>query len=147
MMHIAIGSDHRGFLLKQYLIQDTFSQEIRWHDVGCYSLDICDYPIFAQKVCKLLLHESIDYGVLICGSGIGMSIAANRFRGIYAALAWNVDIARASKEDDNANILVFPADFISLQDGHDMMESWLNAVFKGGHHADRLIMIDSFGSM
>ena len=83
-----------------------------------------------------------DFAILLCSTGVGMSIAANRFPGIYAALVWNSKVARLSKEDDNSNILVFPSDFVSFGEIHEMIDEWLTANFKGDKYQDRLNMID-----
>jgi ribose 5-phosphate isomerase B len=143
-VHIAIGADHRGFILKKFLAAQKrigdFS--IEWDDVGTYNEERTDYPIFARKVVKLMQDEWVDVGIMACGTGIGMAIAANRFRGMYAGLVWNEEVARKAKEDDNINILVLPADFISLKEGYDIVLAWLNATFKGGRYQERLDILD-----
>jgi len=107
-MNIAIGADHRGYALKSAIMRSM--SDVTWVDVGCQSKERCDYPLFAQAVAKQVQDKTVDAGILLCGSGIGMSIAANRFKNIYAALVWNVEVARLSKEHDNANVLILPAD-------------------------------------
>ena len=141
-MKIAIGSDHRGFELKNHLIISMCGAEIVWVDTGCQSAHSCDFPLFAQAVAKQVQDKTVDAGVLLCGSGIGMSIAANRFKNVYAALAWNVDVARSSKEHDNANILVLPVDYISEQEAIAMINAWKEASFLGDRYQERLSMID-----
>jgi len=101
-MKIAIGADHNGFAAKKYIQQQL--PDIDWLDVGTFNEERTDYPIFAKKVSKAILNGEAQEGVLLCGTGVGMAIAANRFPGIYAGLAWNEEIARLSKEDDNVNI-------------------------------------------
>src|SRR5262245_20565437 len=96
---IAIGTDHRGFLLKQYLI--AHCEIFSWSDYGAHSPERTDYPLFIPPVIEALRKGTVDYGVLLCGSGIGMAIAANRYKGIYAGVVWNSEVARAAKEDDN----------------------------------------------
>lgn len=140
MVKISIGSDHRGFELKKYIIENF--RNIDWLDVGTDSNQRVDYPFFAKKVVNNILNNSVEFGILICGSGVGMSIAANRHRKIYAALSWNKDVARISKQDDKANVLVLPSDFVSLDVAHEIVEAWLNAEFKGERYQDRLNMID-----
>ena len=90
-MKVAIGSDHRGFDLKQNLVKllRVPKYPVNWIDLGCDSSASCDYPVFARKVCQSILKGESDCGVLLCSTGVGMSIAANRFPGIYAALVWN----------------------------------------------------------
>ncbi|MFT6765271.1 MAG: ribose 5-phosphate isomerase B [Alteromonas naphthalenivorans] len=141
-MKIAIGTDHRGFELKNHLIQSMHIDSIVWVDVGCESANNCDFPLYAQEVAKKVQDKKVDGGVLLCGSGVGMSIAANRFKGVYAALAWNIEIAKLSKEHDNANILVLPTSYISLDDALAMIRVWYKAKFLGGRYQERLTMID-----
>ncbi len=140
MKKIIIGADHRGFKLKQTLI--NYFKEYDWNDVGTDSEQRTDYPIYAQRVCQALKKKEAQQGILICGSGIGASIAANRVPGIYAALVWSQEVARVAKEDDGANVLVLPADFVSVQIAIEIIKTWLGASFKGGHYQDRLDMID-----
>ncbi len=140
-MIIAIGSDHRGYDLKKYLIEALPEHE--WLDEGCYDTQKTDYPTFAFKVCEALKAERAERGVLICCSGIGMSIAANRLRGIYAALCWNEELARLACEHDGANVLVLPADFVSHEHARLMVNAWLNAEFLGGRYQERLESIDN----
>lgn len=144
-MKIALGTDHRGFVLKELLKKNAYiaGKEITWIDCGAYDATRSDYPVFVSKVCAALDSKSADYGILLCGSGVGMSIAANRHPGIFAALAWNPDVARQCKEDDNANVLVLPADFISENQMMAMIAAWLGATFKGGRYQERIKMIDT----
>ena len=138
-MKIAIGADHHGVNLKNYIIKNL---EFTWEDVGCFSLEICDYPIYSKLVCELILQGKVDCGILLCGTGIGMAMAANRFKKIYAALAWNVNIARLSKEEDNSNVLVLPADFITFAESIKIIQSWTLATFKGGNYLKRIKLLD-----
>ncbi len=139
-MKISIGADHRGVELKKKLIEHF--TEIEWIDQGADNGDRPDYPIYARRVCSDVLDGKADYGILICGSGIGMSIAANRFNGIYAGLCWSVDVARLAKEDDGVNVLVLPVDFITSRQACEIVFSWLDATFKGGRYQERLEMLD-----
>jgi ribose 5-phosphate isomerase B len=141
---IGIGADHRGFELKQLLRLRPMigDYEIIWHDVGCFSVERTDYPPFAQQVARMVKNGEVDLGVLFCGTGTGMAIAANRFPGIYAGVAWDPVIARRMREDDKVNILVVPADFIVTEAPLiDLVEAWLSATFKGGRYAERLTML------
>jgi ribose 5-phosphate isomerase B len=139
-MKISIGADHRGFALKTNIVEH--GEEHEWLDVGTYSEQRTDYPIFARRVCEDILSDNAGCGIILCGSGVGASIAANRFKGIYAALCWNVDIARLAKEDDNANVLVLPSDFVNAELALSIIDVWLNSEFKGGMYQRRLEMID-----
>ncbi len=140
-MKISIGADHRGFALKQELIKHFYT--ITWSDVGTFDTMRTHYPLFARRVCESVLAKECDFGIVICGSGVGASIAANRHKGIYAALCWNEDVARLAKEHDNANVLVLPADFVSVQEAFAVCNAWLAASFKGGVYQERLSMIDN----
>ena len=139
-MKISIGADHRGFALKTRIV-DHFDEH-EWLDVGCYAPQRTDYPLFAKRVCQDVLDGTADRGVLLCGSGVGMSVAANRHPKIYAALCWNAEIARMAREDDGTNVLVLPADFVDVETAFNMLDIWLTAEFKGGLYQRRLEMID-----
>ena len=139
-MILAIGSDHRGYALKTYL-QKALPQH-QWLDVGAHHEQRSDYPDFATQVCQALLQGDVERGILICGSGIGMAIAANRMPGIYAALCWNEVVARLASEHDGANILVLPSDFVTHEQALAIVQAWLGATFRGGRYQERLDRID-----
>lgn len=139
-MKIAIGADHRGFAHKQYLKQTM--KDIEWVDVGAFNDERSDHPIFAKKVAEKIQQNEVDYGVLICGSGTGIAIAANKQSGILAGIVWNESIARSSKEHNNVNVLVIPADFVSPQDAAAFIDIWLHTEFLGGRYQQRLDMIE-----
>ncbi|MDR1694399.1 MAG: ribose 5-phosphate isomerase B [Lactobacillaceae bacterium] len=115
-MKIAIGSDHGGFELKQELIEHYKGSDIELVDEGTYSLERCDYPDYARKVVDKVLKGEADKGILICGTGIGMTLIANRFKGIRAALLYSEFAAQAAKEHNNANIIVFGGRTMSKED-------------------------------
>lgn len=139
-MKLALGTDHRGFAHKEYVLKNCTN--ITWVDVGAYDAQRSDYPIFARRAVDLVLTHSVYAAVLFCGSGVGMAIAANRFSGIYAAVAWSPEVARAAKEDDAANVLVIPADYVSEQQALQIVQAWQRASFKSGRYAERIMMID-----
>jgi ribose 5-phosphate isomerase B len=139
-MKIAIGADHNGFRGKEYIKQQL--GDIEWVDVGTFDEKRTDYPIFAKKVSEALLSGQAQQGILLCGTGVGMAITANRFPGVYAGLVWNEEIARLAKEDDKVNILVLPADFVSLDQLVAMVKAWQTAQFNEGRYAKRIAMID-----
>lgn len=145
-MIITIGSDHRGFELKSQILNKFKHSKIEWLDVGCFDSSRCDYPVFAYMVTENIIKKQAHFGILICGSGVGMSIAANRSKGIYAALCWNSKVAIAAYADDSANILVLSSDFVSIEENlsivESMINSWKNNTFKGGRYKTRLEMID-----
>lgn len=139
-MKISIGSDHRGFILKQKIIENLST--ITWIDAGADSEDRTDYPIYSKKVCENILSKRATLGILICGSGVGMAIAANRHRGIYAANCWSKEVAALARQHDGINVLVLPADFVDLPKALEIIKFWLGSEFKGGRYQDRLEMID-----
>lgn len=146
-MHIAIGADHRGFEHKEYIKQHAslYQMHIQWHNVGAFNDERSDYPEFVKSVCDLVLQGKVERGILLCGSGVGMSIAANRFAGIYAGLVWSTEVARMSRADDNTNVLVLPADFVTAELSVEIIKGWLETEFKNGRYKQRLEMIDRFG--
>ena len=140
-MQIAIGADHRGFDLKQFLM--TQFPQVEWIDVGAFNADRSDYPEFAHKVVTAVQRNDASLGIMVCGSGVGMAVVANRFDKIYAALAWNETVARQSREHDASNVLVLPADFISSEQAAAMVDAWIHAQFLGGRYQKRIAMIDA----
>lgn len=144
-MKIAIGADHHGVTLKSHLI-NVNTMSVEWIDCGC-SQSLCDYPLQAVAVVDYIRSHTCVFGVLLCGTGVGMAIAANRFKGIYAALAWTPEIARLSRQHDNANILVIPADYVSLLQATSIVEAWMSASFEGGRHLRRIDQIDALGGV
>jgi ribose 5-phosphate isomerase B len=144
-MPIAIGTDHRGFAHKEYIKQHYTvfdGVSITWIDVGAYNTDRSDYPIYASKVAELISAGQAERGVLLCGSGIGMVIAANRYHGIYAGLAWNETVARFAAEHDKVNVLSIPADYVSPDLAIAMIDAWLKAPFFGDRYQQRIDLID-----
>lgn len=144
-MKIAIGADHRGYEHKEYIKQHlkTEKESIEWLDVGAFDMERSDYPVFAKAVSKAILNGEAQLGILTCGSGVGMAVVANRYPKIYAALAWNEDVARVSREHDNTNVLVIPSDFVSTEQAVAMVKGWLEAEFLGGRYQKRLDMFDT----
>lgn len=141
---IAIGTDHRGFALKQFLLTcPAYKDMVIWQDHGAYTDERSDYPIFAHKVTQAVAQQEADYGILLCGTGIGMAIVANRYAKIYAGVVWNSEIARLAKEDDNINIIVFPADYMNQETIVACINAWMQAQFHEGRYQERLAMIDS----
>lgn len=137
-MKISVGSDHGGFDLKQMII--SLLQELGHvvHDAGCHSLESVDYPDFSDLVCAQVRTGASERGILICGTGIGMSIAANRYRDIRAALCHESFTARMSREHNNANILCVGARVIGSEVALDIVREWVKTEFAGGRHQLRL---------
>ena len=140
-MKIAIGTDHRGFAHKEYIKQQCVDHQ--WTDVGAYDDQRSDYPLYAKQVVNLMLSGEVDCGVLLCSTGIGMAIVANRYPSIYAAVVWNEEIARQAKAEDNMNVLVLSSDCVTLDQSVGISQVWLATSFKGGRYAKRLAMIDT----
>lgn len=140
-MKIAIGADHRGFQYKEAIL--SAFPDIEWVDVGCNGTERCDFPTFAYKVVDKILQKEVKRGIVVCGSGIGMSIASNRFKGIYAALVWNTELAKLCRQHNNSNVLALPANFISVDQALEIIRVWSEAEFLGGHYQERVAMLDN----
>lgn len=136
--NIAIASDHRGVTLKRLLVAHLQQKHYQVQDFGCFSEESVDYPDFAKLVTNALVENKQQVGILICGSGIGMSIAANRNPKIRAALCHNVDCAEAARRHNNANVIVFGRDFISDSKAIKSLDTFLSTEFSGGRHQPRL---------
>jgi len=141
-MKLAIGNDHHGFVYKQKIIESL--SHYKWIDVGSTSKERSDFPLYSQKVIQKIQDGSVQRGILLCGSGIGMAIAANRFPSIYAALVWNIEVAKLSRQHNNSNILIIPADFVSLENSVEMVKVWCQTEFLGGRYQERIDIIDTF---
>ena len=140
-MKIAIGSDHGGFLLKEDLKQYLLGKGFDVIDVGTHSLDSCHYPEFAIKVGNLVSNKECDYGVIVCTTGEGVVMAANKIKGIRAGLAYNTDVARLMREHNDANVIAFGAKYVNKEEAIARLEEFLNAKFLGGRHEIRVQMI------
>jgi ribose 5-phosphate isomerase B len=143
-----IASDHAGFELKESLKKQL--SHLDWKDLGTHSKDSVHYPEFAQKLAQSVSLSELDLqqpcGILICGSGIGVSIAANRFPKIRAALIWNKETALLAREHNNANVLCLPARFLSADDAVECVKAWLEAKFLAGRHQQRVDMLGKVGA-
>jgi ribose 5-phosphate isomerase B len=135
---IVIGSDHGGLNLKSALTSYLQRRGCSVSDAGTDNDASVDYPDFGQKVAEMVVARTADLGILICGTGIGMSIAANKVPGIRAALVTDVFMARMAKEHNNANILVLGGRVLDEQNACDLVGAWLDATFEGGRHQGRL---------
>lgn len=137
-MNIAIGADHAGYELKKVIID--FLKEIghKVDDFGCYSEESIDYPDYAHPVCESIEKGTNKYGVLICGSGNGISMAANKHPGIRAALSWSAEIAELGRLHNNANIVSIPARFVSEESALKIIEAFFSTEFEGGRHQTRV---------
>ncbi len=141
LREIAIGADHRGVTLKQQIVEQLRGAEITVDDCGTNSSESCDYPDVAHQVADRVSDGSADRGILICGSGIGMSMAANKHPAIRAALCHDRQAAEMSRRHNDANVLCLAADRLDhLPDGdvHDLVDVWLKTEFEGGRHQRRV---------
>ena len=146
-MKIALGSDHAGFFLKEYLRDRLKSEGFDVVDLGTHYPDPADYPIYAQKVARTVLAGEADFGVLICKTGLGMSIAANRFKGIRAGLCLTPEYAEMARRHNNANIICFGAGYIDKNEAYDILMKFLTTPFDGdkpagARHKRRVELID-----
>ena len=137
-MKIAIGADHGGFELKQILVAMLSDMGHEVSDLGTDSAASVDYPDFSDQVCSQVLDGKAQFGILVCGTGIGMSMAANKYRGIRAALCDNEYSARMSREHNNANVLCLGDRVLGKGLAENIVEAWLSASFEGGRHQRRV---------
>jgi ribose 5-phosphate isomerase B len=138
MVTIAIGSDHGGFQLKQELIAHLEQQGIAYRDFGCYDENSVDYPDIAKEVGTAVANGSYDRGVLVCGTGIGISIAANKIKGVRAALCSDSFSAKFTRLHNDANIICFGGRVIGPGLACELLDVFLNTPFEGGRHARRV---------
>lgn len=144
-MKVSVGADHGGFDAKSELVEFLKLKKIEVIDEGTMSLESVDYPDFAEKVCQDILSGRAQLGILVCGTGIGISIAANRHKGIRAALLYSDEAARLAKLHNNANIAVFGGRTMSVQEMEQRLGIFLNTEFEGGRHIRRLEKLDVYG--
>lgn len=137
---IAIGSDHAGYISKEKL-KEYFENNITYKDFGTESEESCDYPLIAEKVAKSVASGECEQGILICGSGIGMSIVANKVKGVRAALCGNVELAKLSRMHNNANILCLGARMTDFEEIKEIIKVFLETPFEGGRHQKRVDQI------
>ncbi|MFA6729515.1 MAG: ribose 5-phosphate isomerase B [Eubacteriales bacterium] len=142
-INIAVGADHQGFLLKKTLIEYLKKSGYEVSDQGTSDSASCDYPIFAKKVAEAVARGEADYGVLICGTGIGMSIAANKVKNARAALVCGERNAFMSRAHNNANIICFSAHDMEYKDIVSCLDVFLKTAFEGGRHERRVNMFEN----
>lgn len=139
---VLIASDHAGFELKEYLIKNLKSLNIEFLDQGTHNEESVDYPDYAKKLCKALLSGDAPRGILICGTGQGMAIQANRFKGIRAALCWSVGVAKLSREHNDSNVLCLAGRVLDRELALEIAKTWLTTEFLGGRHLRRTEKFD-----
>ena len=138
MMTIAIGADHAGFEYKEAIIEYLNEKGIQTKDFGTYSAESTDYPDYSHPVALAVQHKEFPSGILICGSGNGVCITANKHQDIRAALCWNEELASLARRHNNANILCLPARFISIYLARKIVDTFLSSNFEGGRHERRV---------
>jgi len=141
-MKIAIGSDHAGFELKEKLKTYLQKKGIEFKDFGAYSTERADYPDYAHPVANAVENKEVDLGILICGSGNGVNMTANRHHGVRSALCWNAEIATLARQHNDANIMALPARFITEKEAETCVDVFLSTPFEGGRHTDRVKKIE-----
>lgn len=139
---IAIGSDHGGYRLKEEIKRYLDEKGIIYNDCGTYSEESVDYPNIAKEVAKRIQSKECEQGILICRSGIGMSIVANKFKGIRCAKCNNEQEAKFSKMHNNSNVLALGADYVSTNEAICIVRSWIATQFEGGRHQERIDIIN-----
>tara|TARA_B100000809_G_scaffold57505_1_gene53619 strand:- start:10485 stop:10922 length:438 start_codon:yes stop_codon:yes gene_type:complete len=138
---VAIGSDHAGFNLKESVKKHLDNINVKYKDFGPFSDDRADYPDFAHPVANAVTEKSVDLGILICGSGNGINMTANKHQEIRSALCWQVDIAEMARLHNNANIIALPARFMTEESALNCIDIFLKTDFEGGRHTDRIAKI------
>ncbi len=146
-MKISFGSDHAGFEYKQKLIEWLKSQDYQILDFGAFSTDSVDYPDYAYPAAEAVAAGIADYGVVICGTGIGVSITANKVASIRAAVCYSPEVAQLSREHNNANILALGARFIDIELAKQIVTAFIEGEFQGGRHMIRIEKIHNLTGM
>ena len=139
---IAIGSDHGGYKLKEEIKKYLEEKEIKYKDLGTYDEESVDYPDIASKVSQEVQKNKENQGILICRSGIGMSIVANKFKGIRCALCHNEYTAKYSRLHNNSNVLAMGADDVDINEAVCILRMWIATKFEGGRHEERIKLIE-----
>jgi ribose 5-phosphate isomerase B len=137
-LSIALASDHAGFALKQQVQLFLEDNGARVKDFGCYSAESCDYPDFAHPLATAIENGEFEFGVVICSTGNGICMTANKHHGIRAALCWETKLAELARQHNNANVLGLPANFISAPMALDIVRTFFQTDFEGGRHERRV---------
>lgn len=135
---VAIGSDHAGYDYKEDIISFLEAKGLAFHDYGTHSNDSVDYPDFAHPVASAVENGEASFGILICGSGNGVAITANKHKGVRAAICWGEELAKLAREHNDANIICIPARFVREGDVEKMIQLFLTTEFEGGRHLRRV---------
>ena len=138
---IALGCDHGGYGLMQDVIKHLEERGMEYKNYGCYSEESVDYPVYAKKVAHAVADGECERGILICGTGVGISLAANKVKGVRAVVCSEPYSAKLSKQHNNTNILAFGARVVGIELAKMIIDEWLGAEFEGGRHQTRVDMI------
>ena len=138
LMKIALAADHAGYEEKEKIKQTLDEIGVEYTDMGTDSPDSVDYPDYARKVAEAVARGDVDQGLLVCGSGTGMAISANKVKGVRAAVAWNEEIARLARQHNNANVLALAGRFIPADEQAKIVKAFFTTDFEGGRHATRV---------
>ena len=141
-LKIAIGADHAGFLYKNRMIEHLKSKGYEVINFGTDSAESVDYPLYAKKVCRAVVSKEADFGILICGTGVGMSIAANKVKGIRASLCTDLVIAEYTRLHNDSNVLCMGARIIAYEMAEMICDKYLSTQFEGGRHQKRVDMLE-----
>lgn len=145
-MRIVIGSDHGGYELKNEIMKFLKEEKYDVHDMGTHSKDSCDYPIIGFEVAKVVSDKKADRGILICKTGVGMAIIANKLHGIRAAACYDKNMAKSSREHNDCNIIVFAANYTNAKEAKEMLKIWFNTEHAGERHERRVKQIKEIES-
>ncbi|WP_346855966.1 ribose 5-phosphate isomerase B [uncultured Draconibacterium sp.] len=138
---IALASDHAGFAKKQVIKKFLSDNQIEFKDLGCYSDESVDYPVYAHLMGEAIEKGEYEIGITFCGSGQGISIAANKHQGVRSGVCWNTEIATLARQHNNANVCAIPGRFVSDEEAIAIVTAFLSADFEGGRHARRIEQI------
>ena len=138
MNKIGLASDHAGFELKEFVKSFIEQEGYTYQDFGTYTIESCDYPDYAHPLAEAIESGEVDWGIALCGSGNGIGMTLNKHQGIRAAICWNADIARITREHNDANILVLPARYLNKEESKELIDLFLNTPFEGGRHQRRI---------
>ncbi len=138
---IALASDHAGFEKKQVIKQFLADNNIEYKDMGCHSEESVDYPVYAHLIGEAIEKGEYEIGITFCGSGQGISIAANKHQKVRSGVCWNTEIATLARQHNNANICAIPGRFVSDEEAVAIVNAFLNAEFEGGRHSRRISQI------
>ena len=138
---IALGCDHGGYELMQEVKKHLEERGLEYKDFGCNGPESVDYPVYGKKVAQAIVDGECEKGILICGTGVGISLAANKIRGIRAVVCSEASTARLSRQHNDTNILAFGARIIGTETAKDIVKAWLEAEFEGGRHQKRVDML------